>query len=72
MLTVGKLKKKLKGIPDSTPIYTADHDHSSWETNGLASQVEFLNQNDMSDMEKEFLEEDPVFKIKGSYVVIRV
>ena len=72
MLTVGKLKKALKGIPDSTPIYTVDHDHSEWETNGRANRVELVNQKDFDDRTQQELERNPEFKIKGSYLAIRV
>ena len=72
MLTVGKLKKLLKGIDDKTPIYLADHDHSEWETNGTASDVRIVNQNDFDEWTQKRLEKDEQFKIKGTYVVISV
>lgn len=72
-LTVGKLRDILKGLPDNMPIYTADHDHSEWETNGRASYAEVRNQKDMSDYAKECLERDKgIFKRKGKYFVIGV
>lgn len=70
-LTVGQLKKALKGIKDSTPVYLADHDHSEWETSSRANYLEVINQKDLDDYAKQKLEEDPYFKIKGEYVVIR-
>jgi len=71
-LTVGKLKKLLKGIDDKTPIYLSDHDHSEWETNGRANDVELINQDDFDDWTKAKLETDYQFKIKGNYLVIRI
>ena len=72
MLTVGKLKKALKGIDDKTPVYLADHDHSEWETNGRASIVELINQKDFDDYIQGEIEKDSCFKIDGNYIVIRV
>ncbi len=72
MLTVGQLKKALKGIDDKTPIYLADHDHSEWETNGQANRVEVINQKDFDQWTQDRLKKDSQFKIDGTYVVIRV
>jgi hypothetical protein len=72
MLTVGQLKKALKGIDDKTPIYLADHDHSEWETNGQANQVQVINQKDFDQWIQARLKKDSQFKIDGNYVVIRV
>jgi len=72
MLTVGQLKKALKGIDDKTPVYLADHDHSEWETNGQANRVEVINQKDFDQWTQDRLKKDSEFKIDGTYVVIRV
>ena len=72
MLTVGQLKKALKGIDDKTPIYLADHDHSEWETNGQASSIDIVNQKNFDQWIQDRLERDSEFKIDGNYVVIRV
>lgn len=72
MLTVGQLKKALKGIDDKTPVYLADHDHSEWETNGQADRVEVINQKDFDQWIQDRLKKDNEFKIDGNYVVIRV
>jgi alpha-N-acetylglucosamine transferase len=72
MLTVGQLKKALKGIDEKTPVYLADHDHSEWETNGQANRVEVINQKDFDEWTQDRLKKDSQFKIEGTYVVIRV
>ena len=72
MLTVGQLKKALKGIDDKTPVYLADHDHSEWETNGQANRVEVINQKEFDQWTQDRLNKDSQFKIDGNYVVIRV
>jgi len=72
MLTVGQLKKALKGIDEKTPVYLADHDHLEWETNGQANRVEVINQKDFDQWTQDRLKKDSQFKIDGTYVVIRV
>lgn len=69
-LTVGELRKRLEGLPDNMPVYTMDHDHSEWETNGLARYVEVKNQSKMDSYAKEMLNKDTIFKIKGDYLTI--
>lgn len=71
-LTVGKLKKALRGLPDNMPVYTRDHDHSEWETNGRASDAVVLNQADMDDYAQQSLDENSEFKIEGDYFVVGV
>jgi len=72
-LTVGELKKALKGINNNVPVFNVDHDHSEWETNGAAGYAELRNQNNMSNYAKECLEKDDgIFKIKGNYFAIGV
>ena len=71
-LTVGELQKALRGLPKDMPVYTVDHDHSEWETNGRASKAEVRNQEDMSEYAQESLEKDDTFKIKGDYFIIGV
>lgn len=72
MLTVGKLKKALKGLPDNTPVYTQDHDHAEYETNGLARYATLMNQKDATDYQRKQQDLDGDFKIEGPYLVIRV
>ncbi len=67
LLTVSQLRKKLKGIDCKLPVYIADHDHGTYETNGRLSFVRVVNQ---ADNEIERIE--PQFIIKGKYLVLRV
>ena len=69
-MTVSELRKKLKGIDGNIEIYISDHDHGTYETNGKLKDLRILNQKDMSDWDKQNLDE--IFKIKGTYVSMRV
>ena len=69
-LTVSQLRQKLKGLDGKLPVYISDHDHGTFETNGKLGNVNKLNQEDMDDLDKNSL--DDVFKIKGTYVSLRV
>lgn len=69
-MTVGELIKKLKGLDGNLPVYISDHDHSEWETNGKLNSVYKVNQKDMDKWNKKHL--DPIFKIEGEYLVLRV
>jgi len=73
-LTVGDLKKALRGLPKDMPVYTQDHDHAEWETNGLAGWCGVRNQLDMDDYAQEQLskDKDDCFKIDGDYFVVKV
>jgi len=71
-MTVGELRKALKGLPANMPCYNVDHDHSEWETNGRTKYAEVRNQKDMDDYAKQCLEKDQFFKIKGRYLAIGV
>lgn len=68
-MTVKQLKEKLKGVPDNTPVYLADHDHADYETNCLAYSVHIQNQKDAgADWHNNKFND--AFKIKGTYLVI--
>lgn len=69
MLTAGKLRKLLIGIPANTPIYIADHDHGTYETNSIARIAKLINQEDADPWDVDRLAE--VQKITGPYFVIR-
>jgi hypothetical protein len=69
-MKVKDLRKALKGVNGNMDVYTKDHDHSEYETNGLAGYAEVVNQKNMDEYEKERL--DPCFKIKGNYFVVSV
>ena len=71
-MTIKELRKQLRGLDENLEIYTADHDHSEWETNGKASCVEVRNQSEMDGYAKESLRKNPEFKIDGYHVVIKV
>lgn len=71
-MTVGELRKALRGLPSNMPCYNVDHDHSEWETNGRTRYAEVRNQKDMGEYAQESLRKDPGFKIKGRYLAIGV
>jgi hypothetical protein len=71
MLTVKELRKALRGVPDNMPVYIADHDHAEYGTNSIAGLAYVVDQNELNEFEKESLERNPEFKIKGKYFVIR-
>ena len=70
-MIVKELISELKKMPQDAKVYTADHDHSGWETNGAVRCVELCNQSEMGDYTIEYLERNPYFKIKDNYVTIR-
>lgn len=69
-MTVADLRKALKGVPGHLEVYTRDHDHSKYETNGLASCAEVIDQKEMDDWERKRL--DDTFKITKKYFVVSV
>lgn len=76
-MTVGELKKKLRDIPNEAVVYTADHDHSEWESNGQVSSVIYIENQEAEFPEgtyaREELEADGgVFKIDTPYVLLKV
>lgn len=71
-MKVKDLIKELQKMPKNADVYTADHDHSEWEHNGKVRYLELVNQNKLDQYAKEKLDRDSFFKIKGTYVTIRV
>lgn len=72
-MTVGELKKALRGLPNDMIVMCADHDHAEWETNGTPSSAGVVNQKYMSDYAHQELEKnDGVFKIKGDYFLLHI
>jgi len=67
-MTVADLRKAIKGVDGKMPIYSRDHDHSTYETNGPIGLVEVLDQEDMDEWDKKSLDEPHI--IKGKYLVI--
>lgn len=67
-MTVSELRKALKGINGKLTVYSQDHDHGVYETNGRVSSVSVIDQKNMEDWEKKNF--DPVHKRKGKYLVI--
>lgn len=71
-MTIKELRKQMRGLDENLEIYTADHDHSEWETNGKTFCAEVRNQSEMNEHAKESLNQNPEFKIDGDYFVINV
>ena len=64
-MTVSDLRKQLKGVDGKLIVYTADHDQSEYETNGIVNFAFVVDQS-----ENEYDVED-IFKIEGKYFVLR-
>ena len=61
-----ELRKQLRGLDENMQVYIANHDHSEWETDALASHVDVRNQQDY---DKDYKKEgQPI--IYGNYIVI--
>jgi hypothetical protein len=69
-MTVADLRKALKGVRGKTPVYTRDHDHGEYETNGLARMAELKDQADIPKSERHYL--NPIFHIEGKYFIVSV
>jgi hypothetical protein len=67
-MIVADLRKALKGVRGNLEVYTRDHDHGKYETNGLARCGEVINQKEMNNWEREHL--DDIFKIDKKYFVV--
>ncbi len=48
-MTVKDLIKKLKKMPKNLIIYTADHDHGTFETNSVAGCCEIVDKSEMDE-----------------------
>lgn len=70
-LTVGKLRKCIRGVNPNMVVYIADHDHAEYETNSVAGLAYVVDQSNLSEFEKERLDKNPELKIEGKYFVIR-
>ena len=68
-MTIKELRKKLRGLDENMKVYIANHDHSEWETDGLASNADIRNQDDFKG---ELLDEPDNSQptINGDYLVI--
>lgn len=66
------IKKSVKRDSRQYARFTADHDHSEFETNGRAGHAELKNQKNAEQYQKEYLDKNDFFKIKGNYFVIKV
>lgn len=69
-MTVSELRKTLVGVNGKIEVHTRDHDHSEYETNGLASYAGVIDQRDMEDWERKDL--DDIFLIKKKYFIVSV
>ena len=70
-MKVKELISHLQKMPQNSVVYTADSDHSEWETNSKVTGVYRVNQKNFDEWIKNRLQEEPCFKIEGTYVVIR-
>jgi len=61
-----ELRKQLRGLDENMQVFIANHDHSEWETDALASSVDVRNQDDFDIDYKS--EGQPI--IDGNYIVI--
>lgn len=57
-MTVSELRKALKGIKGDTPVYMADHDHGTYETNSLVNRVMLIDQKNADDWEIKRLDKE--------------
>lgn len=73
-LTVKQLRQALKGVDGEMRVYTSDHDHSEFETNGIASHAFVEDQSNADEHSMKYLnsKKGEMFKIKGKYFVIKV
>ncbi|HYD90495.1 MAG TPA: hypothetical protein VEA37_03290 [Flavobacterium sp.] len=69
-LKVKDLIKKLKKFDGDLPVYIADHDHATFETNGQAYSVHIVDQKNMDKAAKARQKE--FYKIEGEYIIISV
>jgi len=68
-MTIKELRKKLRGLDENMQVFIANHDHSEWETDGLAVGLDVRNQDDyIEELTNERDSAQP--KIDGDYVVI--
>lgn len=73
-MKVSQLIKILNKLPKNLDVYTADHDHGTFEVNALVRQCELIDKNDMNDRDNDDgdFEGDNTFKDTPiKYVVIR-
>ena len=76
-MTVKQLKKLLSKVPDNAIVYTADHDHSEWETNGMVLSVTYIENQKKEFPEGTYAREElnkdgQCFVIEKPYVVLKV
>lgn len=53
-LNVKQLISKLKKLPQNLPVYWADHDHDTYETNNEANRVHVIDPLEMNDIQREW------------------
>lgn len=69
-MTVSELRKYLKGVPGSMPVYIADHDHAEFEVNSIAGYAEVMDKRD-ADAERERATNYQFDNLPNKYLVIR-
>lgn len=74
-MKVKKLISLLKKMPQDLDVYTADHDHSEYETNSIIGNVCLVDKSEMDSYTKNLHKNNQLYEAFNStdevYVVIR-